>query len=62
MCDELCRKLGALGFKDVEYETPKLLNKSVLLSDLTKNQISIEEQATIDNLWGKLFSTEDKTK
>ena len=37
------------GYSDI----PQLLNKVVQLSEVAKKQVSEDEQATIDDLWGE---------
>lgn len=55
ICEQICDALGVLGLKEhtvKEYDEPQLLEKSIQLSKVTKDQISETEQATIDQLWG----------
>ena len=62
ICSELCVRLRGMGMEDSAGggtggnggggEQSLLLEKSIMLSDITNCQISESEQATIDTLWG----------
>ena len=62
LCDAICKRLqladnssGSSKPHNSSYsDTPQLLNKVVQLSEVAKNQVSEDEQATIDDLWGLL--------
>lgn len=57
VCHELCQRLRGVGLKDSSSSassatTTELLDKPVVLSEVTKSQINKSDQDTIDTLWG----------
>lgn len=58
ICKQLCHSLKVISGNETDRtssqddDTPKLLDKAVILSEVAKNQISASEQETIDTLWG----------
>jgi len=56
ICNKLCEKfkelmVGAVS-SVVSDDSPKLLDKAIILSEVVKNQLSATEQETTDTLWG----------
>jgi len=53
ICDRLIQGVEGLALYEEKYDDlPQLLDKAIILSDVTKTHLSKEEQATVDNLWG----------
>lgn len=53
ICDRLIEGVEGLALYEEKYDDlPQLLDKAIILSDVTKTHLSKEEQATVDNLWG----------
>ncbi len=53
ICDRLVEGVEGLALYEEKYDDlPQLLDKAIILSDVTKTHLSKEEQATVDNLWG----------
>lgn len=51
-CKQLCKRLNDIGVKQKIDDTPKLLEKSIILSEMNKNLLSTTDSETIDTLWG----------
>lgn len=53
VCEKIVNQLEGIKLvEDKQMDAPKLLDKAVLLSDVTKSHLTAEEKATVDTLWG----------